>query len=84
MNKLLAIFVPAVMALTLNGFAVAAEKDMGSPQPQAEQPADPAAGGATTSQRDQEYLALLKKCELLTATDKAKCVDAAKKKYGQM
>jgi len=84
MNKLLTILVPAVLALTLNGFSVAADKDMGSQQPQAEQPADPAAGGATATQRDQEYLALLKKCELLTAPDKAKCVEAAKRKYGQM
>jgi hypothetical protein len=45
---------------------------------------DPAAGGATTSQSEQEYLAALKKCEPLTGADKTKCVDAAKKKHGQM
>ena len=50
----------------------------------AQQPADPAAGAATASQRDQEYQAALKKCEPLTGTDKTKCVDAAKKKSGQM
>ena len=46
--------------------------------------ADPAAGGATASERDQAYQAALKKCEPLTGTDKTKCVDSAKKKSGQM
>ena len=50
----------------------------------AQQPADPAAAGATASQRDQEYQAALKKCEPLTGAEKTKCVDAAKKKSGQM
>ena len=43
-----------------------------------------AAGGVTAPQGEQEYLAALKKCESLTDTDKSKCVDAAKKKYGQL
>ena len=72
------------LALTLGGFAAAADKDQNSPQPQAQQPADPAAGGATTSQHEQEYLAALKKCEPMTGADKTKCIDAAKKKHGQM
>ena len=84
MNKLLTMLTAAALAMTLSGFAAAADKDMGNKEPQAQQSADPAAGGATASQRDQEYLALLKKCELLTAADKTKCVDTAKKKYGQM
>jgi hypothetical protein len=45
---------------------------------------DPAAGGATASQRDQEYLASLKKCEPLTGTERSKCIDAARKKHGQL
>ncbi|MBI3527896.1 MAG: hypothetical protein HY067_07995 [Betaproteobacteria bacterium] len=84
MSKLLTMLTAAALALTLSGFAAAADKDQNSQQPQAQQPADPAAGGATASQRDQEYLAALKKCEPLTGTDKTKCVDAARKKYGQM
>ena len=48
------------------------------------QPADPAAGGATASKREQEYLAALKKCEPLIGADKTKCVDTAKKKHDQM
>ncbi len=43
-----------------------------------------AAGGVTAPQGEQEYLAALKKCESLTDTDKSKCVDAAKKKHGQI
>jgi uncharacterized membrane protein YebE (DUF533 family) len=54
-------------------------------QPQAQEPIDdPAAGGATASQRDQEYLASLKKCEPLTGTERSKCIDAARKKHGQL
>jgi hypothetical protein len=48
------------------------------------QPADPAAGGATASQRDKEYQAALKRCQPLTGADKTNCVDLAKKKFGQM
>jgi hypothetical protein len=52
----------------------------------AQQPADPsaAAGGATASQRDLEYSAALKKCEPLTSAEKTRCVDAARKKSGQI
>ena len=32
----------------------------------------------------EEYTAALKKCDPLTGTDKSKCVDAAKKKHGQI
>ena len=84
MSKLLTMLTAGALALTLSGFAAAADKDQNSQQPQAQQPSDPAAGGATASQRDQEYLAALKKCDPLTGADKTKCVDAAKKKYGQM
>jgi hypothetical protein len=84
MTKLLALLSAGTLALTLSGVAAAAENDQNSQQPRAQQPNDPAAGGATASQRDQEYLAALKKCEPLTGADKTKCVDTAKKKYGQM
>ena len=73
----------AVLALTLSGIANAAENDQNSQQPGVQQPNDPAAGGATVSQREQEYLATLKKCEQMTGTDKTKCFDTAKKKFGQ-
>jgi hypothetical protein len=35
-------------------------------------------------QREQQYQAALKKCESLPATEQQKCIDAAKKKFGQM
>ena len=54
------------------------------PAKSATTPGDPAAGGATVSKQEQEYLAALKKCEPLTGTDKSKCIDVAKKKYGQI
>jgi hypothetical protein len=84
MSKLLTLLTAGALALTLSGFAVAAEKAYDSQKSQATQPADPAAGGATVSQSEQEYLAALKKCDSLTSADKAACVDAARKKYGQM
>ncbi len=108
MSKLLTVLIAGALALTLSGFAAAADKDYDSQKSQATQPADPAAagatstapsmsekgstqqpadaaaGGATASQHEQEYLAALKKCEPLTGADKTKCVDAAKKKHGQM
>ena len=48
------------------------------------QPADPAAGGATASKSEQEYLAALKKCEPLTGSAKTTCSENAKKKYGHL
>ena len=84
MSKLLSMLTAGALALTLGGVAAAADKDPNSQQPQTQQSADPAPGGAAASQRDQEYLAALKKCEPLTGADKTKCVDTAKKKYGQM
>jgi hypothetical protein len=57
--------------------------DSNSQQP-AKSAGDPAAGGATASKQEQEYLAAVKKCESLTGTEKTKCVDAAKKKNGQL
>lgn len=52
--------------------------------PGANAAADPAAGGATVSKGEQEYLVALKKCESLADADKTKCVEAAKKKLGEM
>ena len=84
MAKLIKVLSAAVLALTLSGIANAADNDRNSQQPGVQQPDDPAAGGATVSQREQEYLAGLKKCEQMAGTDKTKCFDMAKKKYGQM
>ncbi len=84
MNKLLTLMSAGAVALALSGFAAAADKDPNAPQPRAQQPADAPMDGATTSQRDKEYLAALKKCEPQVGTDKTKCVEAARRKYGQM
>jgi hypothetical protein len=66
MKKLLTTLGAGVLALSLGGFAFAAEQS-GEPQ-----------------QREQEYQAALKKCESLPQAEQQKCVDAAKKKFGQM
>jgi hypothetical protein len=78
------ILMAAVLALTSRKVAAADDKDQISPQPQAQQFADPAAGGAVASQREWEYLTALQKCELRTGAERTKCVDATRNKYGQM
>ena len=84
MDKLIKLLSAAVLALTLSGVATAADNDQKSQQPGVQQPDDPAAGGATVSKREQEYLAALKKCEPMAGADKSKCIDMAKKRHGQM
>ena len=85
MSKVINLLSAAVLALTLSEIATAADSDQkNSKQPGAQQPDDPAAGGATVTQHEQEYLAALKKCEEMTGTDKSTCIEAAKKKSGQM
>ena len=84
MSKLLTKLTAAALALTLGGIAAAADKDQGSTQRQAQQVPDPAAGGATVSMQEREYLVALKKCESLTGAEKSKCVDVARKKIDQM
>ena len=58
------------LALSLSGVAFAADDTQ-------QQSNDP-------GQREQEYQAALKKCEPLTGADKQKCIETAKKKFGQM
>ena len=84
MSKILIIAMAGVLALTLSEGAAADDKAQNSQQTQTRQAADPAAGGATVSEREWEYLAALQKCELLVEAEKSKCVNAARKKYGQM
>ena len=83
MSKIRIVLMAAVLALTLSEVAAADDKDQNSQQMQNQQP-DPAAAGATASQREWEYLTALQKCELLVDAERTKCVDAARKKYGQM
>jgi len=60
----------AALVLSLGGFAFAAEET------QQQQGGDP--------QREQEYQAALKKCDTLPQAERPKCIEAAKKKFGQM
>ncbi len=45
---------------------------------------DEAQGGAAVSAREQQYLAGLKKCESLEGSQRDQCVEAARKKAGEM
>ena len=40
--------------------------------------------GSDPAQQEQELVAALKKCDSLTGAEKQKCIEAAKKKFGQM
>ena len=84
MRNLLIELTAAALALSLGGIASAADEDRDTPQPQAQQAPDPAAGGATVSVNEREYLVALNKCESLTGEEKTKCVDTARRKLGQM
>lgn len=88
--KLVPILGASALALALSGAAFAAEQSQQNPAgtpPQAVQD-----GGASDvnardrkgddAQRERDYQAELKKCD--GAADKAKCQDAAKKKFNQM
>lgn len=83
MSKLLSLFGAGMLALSF-GAAQAADNTNQQGQTQAQQPTTQAQPG-TAEQREQEYLAALKKCDgMSNAGDKQKCIDAAKKKHGQM
>ena len=69
MNRLIASMAATGIALTL-GAPVYAQTEQQQTQDQA--------------QREQEYMAALKKCEPLAGAEKQKCIEAAKKKLGQM
>jgi hypothetical protein len=71
MKTLSTILGASALAFCLNGVAFAAD------QQQPQQSGDP-------QQREEQYQAALKKCESLPAAEQQKCIDAAKKKFGQM
>jgi hypothetical protein len=72
MNKLVTTLSAGILALAMSGVTFAAEESQSQAQP------------TDASKKEQEYLAALKKCEPLAGDDKQKCIDAAKKKFGQM
>jgi hypothetical protein len=69
--KLISTLSAAALALSLSGIAFA--QDQTQQQPTGDQ-----------AQRERDYQAELKKCDSLAAAEKQKCIDAAKKKFGQM
>jgi len=83
MSKLLTMLCAGALALSIGGIASAAEKDTTNQQSQPQTQQSPGQPGSA-EQREQEYLAALKKCDAGPAADKQKCIDAAKKKHGQM
>jgi hypothetical protein len=84
MSKLIGTIIAGALAFAVSGFAYAADEPQPATQgqPRAEQ-SQPAQSG-DTAKREQEYLTALKRCEPLSGADKQKCIDAAKKKYGEM
>lgn len=81
MKQVLSLIAAGIVGLSLQGMVVAADTQ----QPAAQDQSAPATGGADQAGRDNEaYVAALKKCESLGADQKQKCIDAAKRKFGQM
>lgn len=82
MSKLLSLLTAGTLALAASGFVSAADEPY--PSTQSGQSQNQTTPG-TTDQKSAEYLAALKKCDAINnAGDRQKCVDAAKKKFGQM
>ena len=82
MSKLLSMLGAAALAFSISGIAAAADN---TTNPQQTQPQAQQGQPGTAEQREQEYLAALKKCDsVANAGEKQKCIDAAKKKHGQM
>ena len=83
MSKFLTMLGAGALAFSFGGITAAADKENSTTQPQTQQAPQGQSGSA--EQREQEYLAALKKCEPVSnAGEKQKCLDAAKKKHGQM
>ena len=88
MNKLAAGGYCVLLVLAMNGVAVAQEEPQLTPR-NAKQDAqtDPEARPAQPPDltvTDEQYFAALKKCDSLSASEKTRCIEAARKKYGPM
>lgn len=82
MSKLLTMLGAGALAFSMGGIAAAADN---TTTPQQNQPQAQQGQPGSAEQREQEYLAALKKCEAVAnAGEKQKCIDTAKKKHGQM
>jgi Flp pilus assembly protein TadD len=80
MNKLLSVLAACMLALAMNGFAVAADEPRTTQQAPQAQPGQ----SGDVSAKEQEYVAALKKCESLSGSQQTKCIETAKKKLGLM
>lgn len=79
MKTLRTMWLAGLLGAALSGAAFAAD----TPQTGGQEPQTPAA--ADPGKTDNEaFLAALKKCDTLGADQRQKCVDAAKRKFGQM
>lgn len=85
MNKLCAGMFTGLLAVTMYGVAVAQEEPPLTPK-EAKQDAqtDPNAQPVHVTVTGEQYFAALKKCEVLSASEKTRCIEAAKEKFGQM
>ena len=79
MNKLLSALAAGMLVLAMNGFTAAQDEPQMTPR-DVQQDTQPDA----KAQPEQEYFVALKKCESLNGNQKTQCIDAAKKKFGQM
>jgi hypothetical protein len=70
MSKSISTLAALVFAASLGGMAFAAD--------------EPATQASDPVQKEQELQAALKKCESLASAEKQKCIETAKKKFGQM
>ena len=88
MNKLASILAAGAFALSLSNALSAADESKPAGEKQRAQPPE---GSATTTtvpggdvtEREQEYLSALKKCEPKTGGDKQQCIDDLKRQHGQ-
>ena len=89
MNKLCSALVAGMLVLAMmNGFAVAQTEPAMTPkntqqETRQDSQIQPDLAG-DLSAKEQEYLVALTKCESLNGSQKTKCIEAAKKKFGQM
>ena len=88
MNKFLAGLFAGLLVLAMNGLTSAQEEPQltprnAKPDTQTDPEAQPVQPPDLTV-TDEQYFAALKKCDSLSASEKTRCIEAARKKYGHM
>jgi hypothetical protein len=94
MSKLLSTIAGAALALSLSGFALAADQSTGQSSQGTQGAQSSQSGGQSSGQssgqsgqatgQSDAYKAAMQKCQQMSGADKQKCMDTAKKKHGQM